>query len=242
MKNEVLYKYAQKQDGSLISITDAKDGEKYYCPGCNNEFIFRHGQIRQYHFAHKDPSPNCTNEGYLHKTFKNYLVLLIKQRIEKNEQLQIKFVCNFCKTNHLGNIIKNIAYPIEELVLEDCRPDISLLTKENELAAIIEIVVTHEPESNVLNYCKNKAVVLIVIKLETLNDLDNIDYKIENPSYVVLPKIELCPHNKQQTGMHPNPLIYRPIAERGPRIDRIEAKQRGKLYRNNTSKYQKRKR
>jgi hypothetical protein len=232
MESEVLYKYAEKDDSSLIRIEDAIKGEKYYCPGCKNEFILRKGQIRQHHFAHKDPSPNCTNEGYLHKTFKKYLVSMIRNKIESNSPLVMNFTCNICHRDHIGNVLNSIAHIEEEYILDGCRPDISLINKQKTVSVIIEIVDTHEPETNVINYCNKNQVVLIKIKLESMNDLENIDKKIEYPTYVYFPIKEICPVYQQQVVInysmrtpHSNQII-----RRGPRIEEIEKEFKKKQY------------
>ena len=55
----------------------AKKSEKYKCPDCNMDLIFKKGQIIKQHFAHKANS-NCTyydhpSESQLHKDAKNKL-------------------------------------------------------------------------------------------------------------------------------------------------------------------------
>jgi competence CoiA-like predicted nuclease len=73
MEKEILYKYAEDRDGKIIHINNATECAEYFCPGCKQSFIFKHGKIRQHHFSHKNPSLDCTGEGYLHRTFKkNY--------------------------------------------------------------------------------------------------------------------------------------------------------------------------
>ena len=36
-----------------IHISDALEGDKYYCPVCDEEVIKRKGTINAHHFAHK---------------------------------------------------------------------------------------------------------------------------------------------------------------------------------------------
>jgi competence CoiA-like predicted nuclease len=71
MEKEILYRYAEDRTGKIIHISNATEEEKYTCPGCKQALIFKHGQIRQHHFAHKNHDRECTVEGYLPKTFKN---------------------------------------------------------------------------------------------------------------------------------------------------------------------------
>ncbi|WP_162504702.1 competence protein CoiA family protein [Treponema endosymbiont of Eucomonympha sp.] len=108
METEILYKYAEDDNGNIIHIDEAVTGVNYCCPSCKEGFVFKNGKIRQRHFAHKNPSPNCTSEGYLHKTFKKLLVALIKDYISRKLPIEISWECNICKNNHKGNLLAGI--------------------------------------------------------------------------------------------------------------------------------------
>lgn len=45
--------FANDKDGNRISAEDAIVGESYYCPTCNTDLIFKRGDVRLPHFAHK---------------------------------------------------------------------------------------------------------------------------------------------------------------------------------------------
>jgi len=59
-----------------------------------------------------------------------------------------------------------------------------LLDSEGEVLAAIEIVVTHEPEENVLRYYERNAITLIQINLFSEEDLYKVEEKIANPDVV----------------------------------------------------------
>ena len=106
-----------------------------------------------------------------------------------------------------------------------------VLINENEnVPTIIEIVDTHEPENNVIEFCQKYSIILI--KLKDLNDLENIEIKINQPSNVILFNPMQCPiavMSIQQRAMITTPIMQnRRIAQRGPLIDIIE-KQMGGL-------------
>lgn len=56
-----------------------------------------------------------------------------------------------------------------------CRPDIALLDVEGSVIAAIEIVVTHEPEEDVLRYYERNGITLKQINLFSEEDLKKLD-------------------------------------------------------------------
>jgi len=124
---EILHKYAKNINGNVIHIGNAQINEKYFCPECEGDFILKSGNIRQRHFAHKNFSPNCTREGYLHKTFKKLFLEWINHKIINNISLNIVMRCNYCGFVYNLNILPRNSFPKEEYDLKVCRPDIALL-------------------------------------------------------------------------------------------------------------------
>jgi len=243
MEKEILHKYAEDKNGKIIHISNALLGESYYCPECKEKFVFKKGKIRQQHFAHGNSSLNCTGEGYLHKTFKKMLLELIKDHINKKLPLNINLDCNICKYKHNGNLIGGIIDVKEEYNLEVCRPDIVLINEAGIIPIIIEIVHKHEPENNVFEYCKNNKTVLIRIKLESLDDLENLNNKIIFPTNVIFFDNMNCPNyvnyinqlrNNQmlQNQLLANSMqVYNRPRQGGPRIDQIETAEQARKRR-----------
>jgi hypothetical protein len=227
MEKDILYKYAEDKNGKIIHINNALLGESYYCPECKEKFIFKKGKISQQHFAHNNNSSNCTGEGYLHKTFKKMLLELIRDHINKKLPLDIDWNCNICSKKHTGNLVSGIKDVKDEYNLEVCRPDIALINEACIVPIIIEIVHKHEPENNVIEYCKKNKTVLIRIKLDSLNDLENINNIIKLPTNVIF-------FDKMNCQNYQNQLIQRQllvnsmpvrnrISQGGPRIDQVVA-------------------
>jgi hypothetical protein len=185
MEKEILHKYAEDKNGKIIHISNALLGESYYCPECREKFVFKKGKIRQQHFAHSNSSSNCTGEGYLHKTFKKMLLELLKEHISNKLPLDINWVCNVCNNKHNANLVFGITDVKDEYNLEVCRPDIVLINEVGNIPIIIEIVHKHEPENNVIEYCKNNKTVLIRIKLDSLDDLEKVNNKIIFPTNII---------------------------------------------------------
>ena len=66
------------------------------------------------------------------------------------------------------------------------RPDIALLDEEENVLAVIELVVTHKPEESVLQYYKERKIILVQINLTSEEDLKNVENKIKKPDIVDL--------------------------------------------------------
>ena len=227
MTNEIKYKYAENENGNVVLIDDAVAGTKYYCSGCKKEMIFKNGKIRQKHFSHKN-TENCTGsggEGYLHETFKKLAYQKIKEYINGKKPLEVLWRCNICNTQHNYNFLNGITDIKLEYSLEGCRPDLVLINENGNVPTIIEIVDSHEPEDNVIEFCKKYSIILIRIKLEDLDDLENIEIKLSQPSNVVVFNPMQCPvavQSMQQRAMMTPIIQNRRIAQRGPLIDIIE--------------------
>jgi hypothetical protein len=144
--------------------------------------------------------------------------------------LNIGFTCYICEKPHNYDLLFNIYDVQDEYTLDGCRPDIVLINNSKKIPVIIEIVDTHYPEQNVIEYCKKYSTMLIIIRLESMDDLENIDNKIKKPSFVFFSNKILCPTFKQKTSLQSRGLIiqnYR-INNRGPKIDKIEAENKRK--------------
>jgi hypothetical protein len=234
MAMEILHKYAEDNNGNIIHITDAETGKKYFCPGCKEEFLFKNGRIRQKHFSHKNQTQVCGGggEGYLHETFKKMLFYKIVKNINENEPLVINWKCNICNNGHFHDLLLGIKEIMTEYNLEGCRPDLVLFNEMGQVPFIIEIVDTHEPENNVIEYCKKNNTILIKIKLKDLNDLDNIDNIIKNPSNVIFFNEMQCPVfvniMQQKIQMQNRITPKKRTGQRGALIDRIDEAQRSR--------------
>jgi hypothetical protein len=231
MKKDILNLYAEDKYGKKIHINNALSGIDYYCPECKEKFTFKNGNIRQRHFSHKNSSTNCTGtgEGYLHKTFKKMLLEYLKNNLSNKSPIIINWICNICKRKHNGYLLDGIIDVKDEYDLTECRPDIALIDKNSNAPIIIEIVDKHEPETNVIDYCTKHNTTLIRIKLDTIDDLENIENKIKYPSNVWSFNQLSCPYfykqyllQQQQINAQINQRNNR-TRQGGPRIEQIEA-------------------
>ena len=184
MKIDMLYVTALDVNGDLVKAYDALKGTKYFCPICKNELVLKKSGnsgkgSRRPHFAHHAVSPNCTPEGVLHYSFKILALERLKYHIINCIPFVIEWTCGKCKKTENANITAGAVNVISEIILKDeqylCRPDLSLINNANKAYAIIEIVVTHEPEEKVINFCNKHGIALIQVNLTTEDDLDDID-------------------------------------------------------------------
>ena len=99
------------------------------------------------------------------------LIKLFEDSILENKQLIINWTCNYCNKIYSENLLTKVVFIREEFTLAECRPDIALLDKEENVFAVIEIVVSHKPEEHVIQYYKDNKIILIQINLLSEDDL-----------------------------------------------------------------------
>ena len=205
----ILYTIAKDTNANFVKAALANKSEDYFCLVCNNQVLLRKSgktgkNSKRPHFAHKTLTPNCTPETALHFGFKNLLAKKIQYSIENGLPLNFKWKCNYCVEIHTGNLLKKISSVVIEHNLKVCQPDIALFDKENKVFAVIEIVVTHRPEENVLKYYNDNNIILIQINLKSDQDLEDLENKVSNPDFVTTcynPKCTKCGHFQQKTIM-----------------------------------------
>jgi len=105
--------------GAINKITNhyecprfANKSNKYKCPSCENDVIFRKGKIKQPHFAHYKSESPCyyydrPNETQIHKDAK----LLMKSLLDGKKNIYICRNCNHCEKRRCG-YKENISYCI----------------------------------------------------------------------------------------------------------------------------------
>ena len=199
MNNEILHKYAEDSKGNIIYINQAIEADEYFCPDCKGKFVARKGKIRQHHFSHLNLSPNCTGEGYLHKTFKSLLTARLRASLTQNVAEPISWQCQVCNQAHTyDNLLKGIEEIRDEYSLPQCRPDIALIGPNKKVPVVIEIIHTHEPEANTLRFYIENQIILIRIKVEIIDDIERLEEKLRQPSSVAYFSNLLCPNLRMQ--------------------------------------------
>ena len=193
----LLLPYACDNEGNEIHIDNAIKGQKYFCPICGEEVILRISNIpkgqkyhRKNHFSHKTGSVNNCSESYLHKRTKHKLAALIREKINsESKELTFGWHCDECGEYHKGNLIKKAVDVIEEYDLGTCRPDIALLDKDGQVVIVVEVIVTHEPEVEVLSYYKDNNIVCLQLVVHDFEDCDDLEERLLRVN-----KVNKCPN------------------------------------------------
>jgi ssDNA-binding Zn-finger/Zn-ribbon topoisomerase 1 len=189
MKREILYSAALDNQGKLIRVAEAEKGTDYRCPVCGTQLILKKSNrtgkgTRRPHFSHSQLTSNCTPEGVLHYSFKKLLTAHLEKCLSENRPLEFGWTCSDCKSKMLGNLLKHVVKVKEEYDLSVCRPDIALLDRNENVIAVIEVVVTHAPEEKVIQYYREGNVVLVQINLSSDTDLNEVEARIRTPNLV----------------------------------------------------------
>lgn len=196
MSKQLLLLYAYDDNNNLVHIDNAQKGNKYTCPTCGAELILRKSKIpegqkyhKRNHFAHKGNPENHCSESFLHKLFKEKCAEYINEKILKNEDFFFEWECEICHEKHKGNLLKKTKKAVTEYHMGTCKPDIALLNENGKVVITVEIVVTHKPEPNTLQYYNDNKIACLQINVDDFIDCDNIETKLSNPN-----KVNLCPN------------------------------------------------
>lgn len=185
-----------ERDGELLHISAVERGRKCECrcAVCHAPLVARKGKKLRHHFAH-DPGANCSEETVLHHLGKLIVHRRIVRAIEAGTPLQVTWPCEDCGDRHEGNLVKLAHGASMELSLGVCRPDATILRRDGTPVAMVEIVVSHRPDQNVLAYAAEKGVKLVEFHLRSADDLEVLDKAAELPAT----KVDLCMRPKCPT-------------------------------------------
>ena len=167
------------KDDRLIHISTVESGFRpdCLCPCCQRPLVAVKGAIRIHHFRHKG-NPDCQPETVAHKLG----IMIMKERIESaistNHPLSVQWKCSDCHYYHQLELMLGITQVESEYTLGSIRPDLALLDSEGQVRAIIEVVVTHSPESPVEEYCITRNIPLVEIRIDKAEDLEQLKESI----------------------------------------------------------------
>lgn len=200
MNKKLLYPTAVDENGCVILVNNAEKDIAYYCPVCKGDFILRKSGktgkwTKRPHFSHKGLTSNCSLESVLHSSFKKMLICYLEKCKSDNQPFEFNWHCNTCGHINSGNLLENASLIKEEYVLEQCRPDIALIDNNNRVFAVIEVVVSHEPEERVLQYYRENKITLVQINLTSDEDLTNVEQIAKKPAIVDLCLNHKCPNS-----------------------------------------------
>jgi len=133
----------------------AEKGQKYYCPDCKGELIFKSGSIKRAHFAHKY-DPQCC-DFHPHPETENHLMAKWKVRdlVNQHKNLHINRTCSECKQSFPQTIpTHGLHASLEYFLTPGFRADVAILDNNDNIKAVIEIKETHsvgEEKKQLLN-------------------------------------------------------------------------------------------
>nr|DAN31051.1 MAG TPA: DNA topoisomerase I [Caudoviricetes sp.] len=202
--------YARDLEGNLVHIGNATKGERYFCVECKDELMLKISKIpqgqkyyRRPHFSHRKDS-QCHPETVLHNQFKRMAAELLVRKLQETSAFNISWQCDECDEMHRYNLLTGVASVKVEYRLSDCQPDIALLTADNTVKAVIEVVVKHKPEDYAVKYYKDNEIILIQIDLRSFDDIDHLEERLQHPTKVAFclsPVCEICGKRKNTARM-----------------------------------------
>lgn len=182
--------YAYNSAKELVRIDNAQRQEKYYCINCDGEMIPKQGKKNKWHFAHKNITPKCKYDNYIHKLAEIKLSEWFRNSKNIIIELKYDFECKNwkqCKWNNKENS-KNEEYCywverkpfnlkdyytscVVEKKYGNFVPDICLYNNHKNIDPIfIEINVHHPCEEDKIS----SKFRIIEIDIEKEEDIENI--------------------------------------------------------------------
>lgn len=135
--------FAIDNEDRLYSPATAERGKDYLCPGCREFVIFKQGDVRVAHFAHK-VSDICNQETITHKTAKMLIHRVVQEwKSGKSSQPTLQRKCQICDASINQALPEKVDSAVLEYRLRDgFIVDVALMVEEIAQAAV-EIRVTH---------------------------------------------------------------------------------------------------
>lgn len=91
--------YAYNEDGQLVflrrEIKTKIPRKDYFCIDCGEVMRPVQGEIKEWHFRHKNENPQCSKESYLHKLGKR----VFKERFDNSEEFIVGYHRQLCCPN-----------------------------------------------------------------------------------------------------------------------------------------------
>lgn len=202
--------YALDTSGKLVNIEKACKDSRYYCIECQKELSLRVSKIpkgqkyhRRSHFSHRKDSL-CHPETVLHNQFKKMTAEKLQSFLTERKPFKIFWDCEECFDRHQYNLLAGIAAVKLEYRLNDCQPDITLHSEDNTVKAVLEIVVNHKPEPQIVKCYKDQGIIMVRIDLQSFDDLDRLEERMKEPTkvmYCLSPVCEVCGKRKNSAQM-----------------------------------------
>jgi hypothetical protein len=177
--------YARRH-GALVHISAVESGlhRNCLCVACHQPLVARKPKSgRTAHFAHH-AAADCNAETALHMLGKELLMERVRSAINARRDVPIRWHCLHCGEDHSGNLIKRAARVEVEHDLGGRTPDLVLFDQAGQPCAVIEIVVTHEPEPGARRFYRERRIPMVEFQLGSGADLDLLAQEVLRPRAV----------------------------------------------------------
>ena len=174
MGTELQYPAAYVQPYEAVDIKAAQRGRPHFCFGCRREMVIKRGCINRWHFAHKAGDGQCEKDNTLHEAAKAFICQSFLHAVTTGGKYHVGYPCERCKTPISVNVaVEGASIASERIVVKGTRSDLAVFQPDGSLRVIIEIVVTHDLESDTKQKYEaaNYPVVTVKPSWDTLPDL-----------------------------------------------------------------------
>lgn len=207
MERNPLNPWALDINGKFVSIEHAHKGESYTCPKCHEPLSYqREGKgekrtVRPFFKHHPDSS--CSgytpheSESAIHKFAKQAVYEILREFIDKHNDFKISWMCPDCHKEMTANLLKRAKDVQMEEVLDAARPDVALLDEKGNTIVAIEIVFSHDVETETMRFYDNNNIVLVRIKVYSAEDCNNMVHKLHFPDSINLCFNDSCPRGEK---------------------------------------------
>jgi len=166
--------YAEK-DGFLRHVSQVEKGLACgcVCPVCRTPVIARKGSQKRHHFAHFR-GLECNAETVLHYLAKRLLFEKIQTLLNQQVALVLHWKCQLCGAQHTFNFFDNVKAVVTEQAFGECRPDLGLIDEHARPTALLEIVVAHPPDENVMIFGSQHQIPLLIFRIRSAEELEEM--------------------------------------------------------------------
>ena len=164
-RTNILYPLAHGKTGRAVHIREALKGHPYECFGCSLPMVARQGAKRQWHFAHKPPFERCADpDKALHDTATAMIVRGFYDALDRQSEYRLGCPCAECGRTVSRNIaIQGALVETEKSVVAGTRSDL-VVSQTGRGPVVIEIVVTHDLESEALEAYRESGISLLKVR------------------------------------------------------------------------------
>ncbi len=195
MKGKILIPYARRGT-TLVHISQVSSGlhKDCKCVACGESLVAkRPTKGIADHFAH-EADADCKPESALHILGKELLAERIREALSTGGELALTWPCSRCDGSHSGNLLKRAASVQVEHDLGDRKPDLCLLDTKGEPCAVVEIVVSHEPDEGAREFYRRRKLPVVEFHLkgaEPLSVLQSGPLRPDSVSFCPVPAWQL---------------------------------------------------